>query len=71
MTMHWIRVAVREVYGLFVDDGSFAIALLVWIVAAVVALPLLGAGNWGGVALFAGLAVVLAESALRAARRRG
>jgi len=68
--MRWVRPVAREVYGLFVDDGSFAIALLVWIVAAVVGLPLLGAGHWGGVALFAGLAVVLVESALRAARRR-
>jgi hypothetical protein len=68
--MGWLRSVAREVYGLFVDDGSFALALLVWIIAAAVGLPLLGAGNWGGVALFAGLAVVLAESALRAARRR-
>ena len=68
--MRWLRSIAREVLGLFVDDGSFALALTAWIVVSVPALRMLHAGHWGGVTLFAGLAVVLAESALRTARRR-
>ena len=97
--MRWIATVVREIFGLFVDDGSFALAVLVWI--GVVCLPsfprwMLGylgmprryhpspAGFslehlWsyslaGGVLLFVGLAVILAESVLRfsrKARRKG
>ncbi len=68
--MQWLRSVAREVYRLFVDDSSFALALLVWVACCVIGLPLFHAGRWGGPALFAGLAVVLVERALRAARRR-
>ena len=68
--MQWLRLTLREVYGLFVDDGSFAAWLLVWMVVACVALRFLHAGYLGGPALALGLAVVLAESVLRTARRR-
>lgn len=80
LRMRWLRLRVivlnvaREVYGLFVDDGSFAVALLVWVACCVIGLPLLlvsmpEAGQWGGPMLFAGLAAVLTASALRTARR--
>ena len=68
--MRWLRSIAREVYGLFVDDGSFAVALLAWMVAACVMLRFLHAGHWGGAVLFAGLAGILAENALRSSRRR-
>ena len=69
--MRWIKSIVREIYGLFVDDGSFAIGILVWVVLAVVVLPRVASGaRWAAPALFAGLAVILIESALRFARRR-
>ena len=29
--MRWLRSVAREVLELFVDDGSFAIAILVWL----------------------------------------
>jgi hypothetical protein len=29
--MSWIKTVLREVFGLFVDDGSFAIAILAWL----------------------------------------
>ncbi len=67
--MRWLRSIMREVYGLFVDDGSLAAALLVWIVIAVTGLTLLHAGHRGGPVFFAGLAVVLVENVLRASRR--
>jgi len=68
--MQWLRSSVREVYGLFVDDGSFAVALLVWMMVACVALRWLHAGHWGGPVLVVGFVAALAESALRSSRRR-
>jgi hypothetical protein len=68
--MRWVRSIVREVWGLFVEDGSFAAAILVWVVLAGVGLPrLYPAVHWTGPALFAGLALILIESVLRFARR--
>jgi len=68
--MRWIKSIARELYGLFVDDGSFAIAILVWLGLAVADVPRAAAGaRWAGPALFAGLAVILIESVLRFARR--
>lgn len=69
--MRWLKSIAREIYGLFVDDGSFAVGTLVWVVLTVVALPRIASGaRWAGPALFAGLAVILIESALRFARHR-
>jgi hypothetical protein len=69
--MAWIVASLREVIGLFVDDGSLAVTALIWLALCGLVLPALGvAGAWLGVALFAGLAIILAENALRAARRK-
>jgi hypothetical protein len=68
--MRWYRSIAREVVGLFVDDGSFAGAILVWLALVVVVLPRLAAGaRWAGLALFAGLAAILIVSVLRFARQ--
>lgn len=68
--MSWIKAVVRETFGLFVDDGSFALALLVWIAAVWLVLPRLGLSSSSqAVALFAGLALILIGSAARSARR--
>ncbi len=57
-----------ELYGLFVDDGRFALSILVWIGIVWLLLPRLNLGpDWDGVALFAGLAVILIEGAVRRA----
>jgi len=57
--------------GLFVDDGSFAAAILVWVGLVWVAVPRLGisAGAGAGI-LFAGLALILVESTARYSRRK-
>ena len=68
--MQWLRAVWREIYGLFVDDGSFAVGLVAWMVIAGGALRQLHGGHWGGVALFVGLAGVLGENALRSAKSR-
>jgi len=68
--VRWLRTTLREVFGLFVDDGSLAIAILVW-VGALWLLPAFGVlDRWKGLVLFAGLGLILMESALRYARKR-
>ena len=68
--MRWIRTVWDEVFGLFVDDGSYALAILAWIALAWLLLPRLGlGGTWSGLILFAGFAAILVESATRRARR--
>ncbi len=67
--MTWIKNILREIFGLFVDDANFALAILVWVALVRVLLPRLGIPPvWGGVILFAGLALILAESAERYSR---
>ena len=69
--MTWIADAARELLGLFVDDGSLAVAVLAWVAVAVLIFPRLPIdGGWLAVALFLGLAVILVENLLRAVRRR-
>ena len=69
--MAWLKSIFREVFGLFVDDGSSAIAILVWLALLWLALPHLPIPTaWHGVMLFAGLIVILVESVLRRARER-
>jgi hypothetical protein len=70
--MGWLTSIAREVLGLFVDDGSFAIAILVWLALAVAGLPHIRAHpRLTGPVLFAGLALILIESVLRFSRRSG
>jgi hypothetical protein len=67
--MSWLVTAGRELVGLFVDDGSLALLSLLWLAVCGLVLPPLGVpAGWRAAALFLGLAAILAESALRAAR---
>ncbi|MGI8770715.1 MAG: hypothetical protein ACR2JE_04710 [Acidobacteriaceae bacterium] len=68
--MQWFRTIVREIFGLFVDDGNFALAILAWLAVIRLLLyrPFVPA-RWAGVVLFAGLGLILLESATRFARR--
>jgi hypothetical protein len=69
--MSWLKSVAREILGLFVDDSSFAIVILIWLIVAVFVLPhFAGQRHWTGVALFVGVGLILAESVLRASRRR-
>jgi hypothetical protein len=66
----WLRSIAREILGLFVDDGSFAIAILVWLGAVVFVLKhAVAHTEWLSIALFGGLTLILIESVLRFARR--
>ena len=54
---------------LFVDDGSFAGAILAWLAVAALVGPRVDS-RWAGPVWFAGLAVILVESVVRFSRRR-
>lgn len=74
--MTWIRTVLREIYGLFVDDLWFTFSILAWLGLVwlfVVEGPRLHPAfpRWlPALLLFAGLAGILLESALRFARSR-
>lgn len=60
----------HEIFGLFIDDGSLAIGILVWIAIVALALPALGAPEvWRAILLFAGCVIILIENVARSARR--
>ena len=69
--MRWIVPILREIYGLFVDDQGFALAILAWLAVAalLVTFAPLPAPVQGPL-LFAGLAALLIRACLHAARGR-
>jgi hypothetical protein len=68
--MRWIRTVADEIFGLFVDDGSFALAIIAWLLLVWLAVSRLRVGGgWAATGLFFGLALILVESAARRARR--
>lgn len=69
--MLWLKAIFNEIVGLFVEDGSFAIAILAWLALLWVVLPHLPiVGAWRAMILFVGLIAILIDSALRQARQR-
>jgi hypothetical protein len=70
--MAWLKTALQELFGLFVDDLPFTIAIAVWLALASLLLPaLVSDTRWDGALLFLGCALILVESVNRAARRSG
>ena len=69
--MNTIAAALRELIGLFVDDGSLAAGILALVaaLAALVHFGMIGATPAAGL-LVAGLVIVLGETVRRAARGR-
>jgi hypothetical protein len=68
--MSWLKTIAVEISGLFVDDGSFALAIMAWLVVAGLALAHLPLPADARAPLLAvGLLVVLLESVLRRAAR--
>ena len=66
--MKFIVVAFREIYGLFVDDGSYAVVILVWLLFAAIIMPHLLEQHWCAPVLCLGLLLILVENVVRSAR---
>jgi len=66
--MNWMKAVMLEAYGLFVDDGWFAAAILGWVATVAAALRRVDRW-WVGVVLAAGLIGILTLSAVRFAKR--
>jgi hypothetical protein len=67
--MKAIRTALLEVFGLFVEDGSLAILLLLWIGVAAYVLPRWPGGTELHGPLFGlGVVLILLENVWRSAR---
>jgi hypothetical protein len=63
--------ALYEFFAIFVDDGSFAVALILWSALAWYLLPDLSINaGWDGLILFLGYLLIIAENLYRTARRR-
>jgi Ni/Fe-hydrogenase subunit HybB-like protein len=68
--MDRIKAIGHEILGLFVEDARFTSALAIWIGTAAGTRPWWqSAPCFGAITLFAGFALILCESVLRAARR--
>jgi hypothetical protein len=68
--MKTLITALREVYGLFVEDASYTLALLIWLLLVAFVLPHLLGPRFLAPILFAGLALILLENVARSARKR-
>ena len=68
--MNVIKTALEELYGLFVEDGSLAVAIIVWLCIVGFAFPhIAGPSAWKGPVFFVGMAIILVENVVRSARR--
>ena len=66
-----LAAALRSPWGLFVEDASLTLGILVWFAIAAFALPALGLRDArGGAVLFLLLALVLLENVRRSAERQ-
>ena len=68
--MSWLKTIWSEFIGLFIDDVSFAVALVVWLIVAhtLFHMDLVPMGL-RGLLLFSGLAAIFVENTLRRARK--
>ncbi len=67
--MNILKTAVQELWGLFVEDGSYAVAIAVWLLFCAALLPHFGAANWRAPLLLVGLLLILLENVARSAKR--
>ncbi|QWW70069.1 hypothetical protein [Rhizobium sp. WYJ-E13] len=68
--MNILKIAFRELIGMFIDDGALALFSLLLVLGVGLAVETMLIGpTAGAVLLVAGCLVILAESVMRAARR--
>ena len=69
--MNWLKIIWREFFAIFVDDGNFALTILIWLGLLWLVLPYIRIpAMWHAAILFLGLAGILGESVLRRSRQR-
>jgi hypothetical protein len=69
--MKWLKTILREILALFVDDGSFAAAILVWLgVVWFISRHMRPGSIWSAITLSAGLVLILIESVVRFKKRK-
>lgn len=68
--LSWISTVRRELVGLFVEDGRFALAVLAWLAGSAICIHLIGVDPAvEGLLLAAGFILLLAENVDRTARQ--
>jgi hypothetical protein len=67
--MNALQTILHEILGLFVDDGAFAFAILLWLAVVWLLIRPLQLPIPAGILLFLGLAAILVESVTRFARK--
>lgn len=69
--MNAIRIALAELWGLFVEDATLTIGTLACIALAAFVIPRVGIrAHWRAPIFFAAVVVMLLENVYRGARRR-
>ena len=67
--LSWMSTTGRELVGLFVEDGSFALAVLAWLAGGAICIHLIGVDPAiEGVLLAIGFTLLLAENVDRTSR---
>lgn len=60
-----------ELWGLFVEDGSYTLAILIWVgLVGFGRSWIRGRGAWAGTILFIGLALILIENIVRSSGKK-
>jgi hypothetical protein len=68
--MQSLKVVASELFGLFVDDVSFAVAIIVWLgIVWIASTRFFPDSDYSGVALFAGFGLILLVSTVRRSRQ--
>ncbi len=68
--MKLIVTIIKELWGLFIDDGSLALALVLWCLFAGLALPaIMPQGSWNAPLFFIGCVLILLVNVTMASRR--
>lgn len=68
--MRWLLSGLKQIYGLFVDDGALSLAICIWLLVVWFALPhVVVSATTRPIVLFIGLAILLVDSVRRGSRR--
>jgi hypothetical protein len=68
--MTWIDAILKTIWDLFIDDGAFALSILIWLALVWLLRELGFNATWDCGLLFVGLAVLLVHSARRKTANR-